>query len=94
MSDRRALSEALNELLPNREQYAAATYPGHCVVIAGPGSGKTKTLTTAMARALIPQLPGPAVTGEKVRRWAAGKCLPSGVAARKAPPAGDREPAG
>lgn len=56
MSDRRALSEALNELLPNSEQYAAATYPGHCVVIAGPGSGKTKTLTTAMARALIDEV--------------------------------------
>ena len=59
MSDRRALSEALNELLPNREQYAAATYPGHCVVIAGPGSGKTKTLTTAMARALIEEVADP-----------------------------------
>ena len=59
MSDRRALSEALNELLPNREQYAAATYSGHCVVIAGPGSGKTKTLTTAMARALIEDITDP-----------------------------------
>ncbi|ELI4523479.1 ATP-dependent helicase [Escherichia coli] len=59
MSDWRALSDALNELLPNREQYAAATYPGHCVVIAGPGSGKTKTLTTAMARVLIEEVADP-----------------------------------
>lgn len=53
MSDRHALSQALKELLPNKEQYDAAVEPGHCVVIAGPGSGKTKTLTTAMARTLI-----------------------------------------
>jgi len=53
MSERHALSAALKELLPNKEQYDAATAQGHCVVIAGPGSGKTKTLTTAMARALM-----------------------------------------
>ncbi|SUQ57183.1 ATP-dependent DNA helicase pcrA [Raoultella terrigena] len=51
--DRRALAQALKELLPNKEQYDAAIETGHCVVVAGPGSGKTKTLTTAMARALI-----------------------------------------
>lgn len=59
MSDRHALSTALSELLPNREQYAAATERGHCVVIAGPGSGKTKTLTTAMARALMDDVSDP-----------------------------------
>lgn len=59
MSNRRTLLEALNELLPNKEQYAAATCLDHCVVIAGPGSGKTKTLTTAMARALIDEVPAP-----------------------------------
>lgn len=59
MSNRSALSEALKELLPNREQYAAATCPGHCVVIAGPGSGKTKTLTTAMARTLMDEVTDP-----------------------------------
>lgn len=53
MFNRYALSEALNELLPNKEQYNAAIETGHCVVIAGPGSGKTKTLTTAMARTLM-----------------------------------------
>lgn len=51
--NRYALSEALNELLPNKEQYNAAIETGHCVVIAGPGSGKTKTLTTAIARTLM-----------------------------------------
>ncbi|MDZ5730976.1 ATP-dependent helicase (plasmid) [Enterobacter sp. D2] len=59
MSDRHALSTALRELLPNKEQYNAATAQGHCVVIAGPGSGKTKTLTTAMARALMDDVSDP-----------------------------------
>jgi DNA helicase-2/ATP-dependent DNA helicase PcrA len=59
MSDRHALSMALSELLPNKEQYGAATERGHCVVIAGPGSGKTKTLTTAMARALMDDVTDP-----------------------------------
>lgn len=57
--DRRALAEALKELLPNKEQYDAAIESGHCVVVAGPGSGKTKTLTTAMARALIDDVMDP-----------------------------------
>ena len=50
MSNRLALLQALAELEPNRQQYDAAVERGHCVVLAGPGSGKTKTLTTAMAR--------------------------------------------
>lgn len=48
----RLLSRALDELKRNPEQFAAAVETNHCVVLAGPGSGKTKTLTTAMARAL------------------------------------------
>ncbi len=32
---------------------------GHCVVLAGPGSGKTKTLTTAMARSLVEDVVDP-----------------------------------
>lgn len=59
MSDRHALSMALSELSSNKEQYGAATEQGHCVVIAGPGSGKTKTLTTAMARALMDDITDP-----------------------------------
>ena len=52
---------ALSELSSNKEQYGAATEQGHCVVIAGPGSGKTKTLTTAMARALMDDITDPAL---------------------------------
>jgi DNA helicase-2/ATP-dependent DNA helicase PcrA len=52
VSSKAALVRALEELKGNPEQLAAACETGHCVVLAGPGSGKTKTLTTAMARAL------------------------------------------
>jgi hypothetical protein len=41
------------------EQYEAVHEKGHCVVLAGPGSGKTKTLTTAMARALLEDVAEP-----------------------------------
>ena len=58
LSDR-ALLQALAELKGNPEQAAAVVEKGHCVVLAGPGSGKTKTLTTAMARALIEDIPDP-----------------------------------
>lgn len=47
------------DLERNPEQYDAARERGHCVVLAGPGSGKTKTLTTAMARALIEDVVDP-----------------------------------
>lgn len=53
VSNRLALTRALTELERNQEQYDAASERGHCVVLAGPGSGKTKTLTTAMARTLM-----------------------------------------
>lgn len=46
------LIRAIDELSANLEQLAAVSETSHCVVLAGPGSGKTKTLTTAMARAL------------------------------------------
>jgi DNA helicase-2/ATP-dependent DNA helicase PcrA len=59
VSDTRRLSEALEELQGNPEQLTAARETGHCVVLAGPGSGKTKTLTTAMARALIEDVVDP-----------------------------------
>lgn len=52
MSSARLLAAALSELSGNPEQVGAARERGHCVVLAGPGSGKTKTLTTAMARTL------------------------------------------
>lgn len=53
MSNRRFVDAAIEELKKNPEQYAAVMERGNCVVLAGPGSGKTKTLTTAMARALL-----------------------------------------
>ena len=43
----------------NPEQLEAVQCTGHCVVLAGPGSGKTKTLTTAMVRALIEDVVDP-----------------------------------
>lgn len=52
MSNHSALARALADLARNPEQTAAVHERGHCVVLAGPGSGKTKTLTTAMAYAL------------------------------------------
>ncbi|WP_250460298.1 ATP-dependent helicase [Microbulbifer litoralis] len=48
-----ALAKALTDLEGNTEQHHAVHERGHCVVLAGPGSGKTKTLTTAMARTLM-----------------------------------------
>jgi DNA helicase-2/ATP-dependent DNA helicase PcrA len=52
VSNHLALATALADLAGNPEQSEAVRERGHCVVLAGPGSGKTKTLTTAMARAL------------------------------------------
>lgn len=47
-----ALTQALADIKSNPEQDEAVRERCHCVVLAGPGSGKTKTLTTAMARTL------------------------------------------
>jgi DNA helicase-2/ATP-dependent DNA helicase PcrA len=54
-----ALARALGDLERNPEQYDAARERGHCIVLAGPGSGKTKTLATAMARTLIEDIVDP-----------------------------------
>lgn len=43
---------AAEDLRRNGRQWAAYESRGHCVVLAGPGSGKTKVLTTKMARIL------------------------------------------
>ncbi len=59
MSNHLALARALADLERNPEQYDAARERGHCVVLAGPGSGKTKTLTTAMARTLMEDVVDP-----------------------------------
>lgn len=59
MSNHLALARALADLARNPEQSAAVRETRHCVVLAGPGSGKTKTLTTAMARALVEDVVDP-----------------------------------
>lgn len=43
---------AAEGLRPNERQWEAYESTGHCVVLAGPGSGKTKTLTIKLARML------------------------------------------
>lgn len=40
------------EIRRNERQWAAYESRGHCIVLAGPGSGKTKVLTTKIARIL------------------------------------------
>src|SRR5665213_4235230 len=52
VSDRKLYLRAAEELRGNAGQWAAYESTGHCVVLAGPGSGKTKTLTIKMARML------------------------------------------
>ena len=47
------------ELKENAEQWAAYESTGHCVVLAGPGSGKTKTLTLKLARLLAEDIESP-----------------------------------
>lgn len=59
MSSSKQLIRAIEELHANPEQLAAVCETGHCVVLAGPGSGKTKTLTTAMARTLAEDVAEP-----------------------------------
>lgn len=52
MSDRRLYLKAAEDLRRNPGQWAAYESTGHCAVLAGPGSGKTKTLTIKLARIL------------------------------------------
>lgn len=59
MSDRAAYLRAAAQLRGNPGQWAAYESRGHCVVLAGPGSGKTKTLTAKMARMLEEDVPEP-----------------------------------
>ena len=44
--------EELEKLLTNEEQKQAYLFDDHCVVLAGPGSGKTATLTLKLLRLL------------------------------------------
>lgn len=53
------LSASVNELRTNDCQWRAFTTEGHCVVLAPPGSGKTKLLATRMAYDLVNNIPEP-----------------------------------
>src|SRR4051794_40318119 len=54
-----ALAKARDELRTNERQWKAFTTEGHCVVLAPPGSGKTKLLTTRLANDLISRIKRP-----------------------------------
>jgi len=52
LSDRALYLRAAEDLWPNDKQWQAYESTGHCVLLAGPGSGKTKTLIVKLARML------------------------------------------
>lgn len=54
-----ALSRSISDLQDNRRQWQAFQTEGHCVVLAPPGSGKTKLLTTRLAFDLLNKIPRP-----------------------------------
>jgi DNA helicase-2/ATP-dependent DNA helicase PcrA len=51
--------QAVADLRANPGQWQAYNSDGHCVVLAGPGSGKTKTLTVKIAKMLIEDITEP-----------------------------------
>ncbi|WP_425061670.1 ATP-dependent helicase [Pyruvatibacter mobilis] len=59
MSSSTLYLKAAEELRDNDRQWAAYESEGHCVVLAGPGSGKTKTLTIKLARMLAEDVEEP-----------------------------------
>lgn len=59
MSDRALYLKAAEDLRPNDKQWQAYESGGHCVLLAGPGSGKTKTLTVKLARMLSEDVENP-----------------------------------
>ena len=59
VSDRALYLRAAQELRRNPGQWDAYNSTGHCVVLAGPGSGKTKTLTIKLARLLAEDVEAP-----------------------------------
>lgn len=59
MSSSKLYLKAAEELRANEGQWAAYESQGHCVVLAGPGSGKTKTLTIKLARMLAGDIEEP-----------------------------------
>lgn len=54
-----AYLQQASDLLDNSAQLAAYNSTGHCVVLAGPGSGKTKTLVLKLARILAEDVRAP-----------------------------------
>lgn len=52
-------SKPSNDLRSNKGQWQAYESKGNCVILAGPGSGKTKTLTLKMARILSEDIKHP-----------------------------------
>lgn len=54
-----AYLEAAEQLRGNAEQWAAYESAHHCVMLAGPGSGKTKTLILKLARVLVEDVQAP-----------------------------------
>ncbi|MGD9671557.1 MAG: ATP-dependent helicase [Hyphomicrobiaceae bacterium] len=59
MSNSALYLRAAEDLRENAEQWEAYNSEGHCVVLAGPGSGKTKTLTIKLARMLAEDVEEP-----------------------------------
>lgn len=59
MSDRALYLQAAEDLRLNQKQWQAYESGGHCVLLAGPGSGKTKTLTVKLARMLSEDVEDP-----------------------------------
>ena len=59
MSDPSRYLRAARELEGNEGQWEAYDSTSHCVVLAGPGSGKTKVLTIKLARMLVEDVHAP-----------------------------------
>ena len=59
VSDHKLYLRAAEELRGNAGQWAAYESTAHCVMLAGPGSGKTKTLTIKLARMLSEDVEAP-----------------------------------
>jgi superfamily I DNA/RNA helicase len=59
VSNRALYLRAAEDLRPNAGQWEAYNSTGHCVVLAGPGSGKTKTLAVKLARMLAEDVAEP-----------------------------------
>lgn len=59
MFNKQRFNNLLLEIGKNPEQLEAVNVHTNCVVLAGPGSGKTKTLTAAMARCLLEEVDEP-----------------------------------